>query len=88
MPQPALEAAGVGVDILNVEALVDVLATTGDERDVQDVLGVRKDRVGIASIGNQHSVFRNDRCEVGRERGRPEIMQNVIRRRAAAVAHD
>jgi hypothetical protein len=61
-PHPVLEAAGVGVDVLDVEALVGVLAAAGDDRDVQDVLGVRKGAVGVASIADENRILGNDWC--------------------------
>ena len=59
-PEPRLEAARIGIHVLDVEAAIDVLATAGDDRDVQDALGVRERRVGIAAVADEHRVLGDD----------------------------
>src|SRR5205085_11641230 len=87
-PHPVLEAAGVGVDVLDVETLVCVLAAAGDDRDVQYVLGVRKGAVGVASIADENRILGNDWREVGSERASLQIGEHLVGGGTAAVAHD
>lgn len=87
-PEPRLEAAGVGVHVLDVEAAIDVLATAGDDRNMQDALRVREGGVGIATVADENGVFGDQGLQDLSGRRRREIVQDVIGRGAAAVACD
>ena len=79
-----LEAAGIGIDVLNVEALVGVLTAAGDDRDVQDVLGWGS---GAGAPYSRHP-WLHDWRQVGSERGSLKIGEHMVSGGAAAVAHD
>ena len=51
-------------------------------------LGMRKGAVGIAPITNELGVLGDDRQQVGCERAGCEVVQHVVRGRAASVADD
>ena len=66
--QPALAAAHVTVDVLDVKALADVLAAAGDDGHMPDLLGLREGDVGIATVADEYCILGNDRCEIGGKR--------------------
>ena len=83
-----LEAARVGIHVLNLETLIDVFATAGDDRQMQDFLRVGERRIRMAAVGDQNGVFGDDWFQkLGRGR-RGEVVQEMIGRGAAAVARD
>jgi len=58
--QPSFEPARVGVHVLDMEALVGMLAATGDDRYMQDRVGMGKGTIGVTAIGDEHGILGND----------------------------
>ena len=85
---PALEAADVGVDVLDVIAAVRVFAFAGDELDVEEPAGVGELAVGGATIADEQRILGNDRLQHACYCGALQIGEHRIRRRAVTIAHD
>ena len=46
------------VHVPNVKAAIDVFAAAGDDRNMQNILGVRESRVGVAAVTDEDSIVR------------------------------
>ena len=86
---PTLEPAVVGVDVLDVEGLVDH-ADAGAEVDggVGNVGGLGKAAVDRGAIGAQHRIGVHEGPEHGRHGRGVGLWQYRVRGARAAVAHD
>jgi hypothetical protein len=79
--KPSFKAAGVGIHVLDVEASIDVLAATGDDGNVQNVLCVCERRVSFTTIADQHGIFGDQGLQYFCGCRRREIVQDMIGRR-------
>lgn len=51
----------MGVHVMGVKATIDMLAATGDDRNMQKVLVVGESRAGVAAIADKNGIFSDDR---------------------------
>ncbi len=84
--QPSFEPARVGVNVLDMEALIAVFAAAGDDRYMQDRVGMGKGTVGVAAVGDEHGILGNDRRQMSGEGRCGQVGKDRVGCCAMAVA--
>ena len=85
---PALKAALVGVDVLDVIAADCPLARAGDECHLRDAGSRREHLIGLVAVSHEYGVLGYDGLEVRADRFCAEVCEHRVGGLAVTIPHD